>query len=228
MGLNESMLTCVLSLTLSHILRPGGIYLTVEGEIIAFDEEKKYLPLLPVDDPRHSYWADLLYLTNKAMRARLGNIDAPSLIETWLREHHAFETVNTHEIWLPSGPWFPPSMYSFCSAAVLLAQRFHFFLFLDTVEGDHLNHIGKLAQTDLSVRLYLALISVQIPITLLSSSFTQTFVSSARPLILSNGMSEKDTETLIANARKELENIEKRTYLKVTYIWATKVRPAAV
>lgn len=89
-----------------------------------FDEEKKYIPLLPVDNPRHSYFADLIYLTNKAMRARLGNIDASSLVETWLLEQHAFETVKSREIWIPCGPWLPPSMYSFFLAAVPLAENY--------------------------------------------------------------------------------------------------------
>ena len=88
------------------------------------DEQKKYIPLLPLDHPRHSYVADVIYLTNKAMRARLGNIDASNLVESWLLEHHSFEAVESREIWLPTGPWFPPSMYSFFAAAVPPAERF--------------------------------------------------------------------------------------------------------
>jgi len=112
---------------ISQIVRPDGLFLVIECEFIIYDENKVYLPPYPLDHPKHSWFVDFVHHLSKAMRARLGNIDAATLLESWLSDHHAFESVESTKAWLPTGPWFPPN----------------------TDDGHRLNHVAKLMQDDL-------------------------------------------------------------------------------
>ena len=81
----------------------------MELDFLVFDEKKNIVPQLPANHPNHSYTADFVHHMAKAMRSRLGNIDAALLLEAWLKDHPAYEEVGSHELWFPTGPWHPPS-----------------------------------------------------------------------------------------------------------------------
>ncbi|CCO30107.1 hypothetical protein BN14_04131 [Rhizoctonia solani AG-1 IB] len=42
---------------------------------------------------------------SKCVRAKGGNIDAATLLKTWLREHPNYEDVQPSDLWAPLGPW---------------------------------------------------------------------------------------------------------------------------
>ncbi|CAE6462381.1 unnamed protein product [Rhizoctonia solani] len=42
---------------------------------------------------------------SKCVRAKGGNIDAATLLKTWLREHPNYEDVQPRDLWAPLGPW---------------------------------------------------------------------------------------------------------------------------
>ncbi|KDQ21624.1 hypothetical protein BOTBODRAFT_26057 [Botryobasidium botryosum FD-172 SS1] len=112
---------------ISQIVRPGGLFIAIECEFIVYDEHKVYLPPHPLGHPQHAWFVHFFSHLSKAMRARLGNIDAAPLLGSWLADHHAFEEVETIEELVPTGPWFPPN----------------------TDEGHRMNHVAKLVQDDL-------------------------------------------------------------------------------
>jgi len=124
---------------ISKILRPGGLFLSMEAEFAVYDKDKNYLLSYEHGHPRHSWAADYCHSLGKAMRMRMGHIDATQLLEGWLGDHHAFEEVEKRDIWVPCGPWCPPN----------------------SRHADHLNFVGKLMQQDV-----LSLISAGRPLLL--------------------------------------------------------------
>jgi len=111
---------------ISKILRPGGLFLSMEAEFAVYDKDKNYLLPHELGHPKYSWVANYCHRLGKAMRMRMGHIDATQLLEGWLEDHYAFEAVESKDIWIPCGPWFPPN----------------------SRHADHLNFVGKLMQQD--------------------------------------------------------------------------------
>jgi len=111
---------------ISKTLRPGGMFLSVDWDFRFMDYNKTLLPAYPRDHPRHAWFPCLSRALGMAIRARMGNIDAAVLLPRWLRGHRSFEEVDSCDLWVPSGDWFPN----------------------DTKEGRTMNAVGRLMKRD--------------------------------------------------------------------------------
>ncbi|KAG9048508.1 hypothetical protein FS837_012698 [Tulasnella sp. UAMH 9824] len=89
-----------------QILRPGGVHLTVEGDMHIHDENHNALPLINEGEPGFTYTLRLVHAIRDAMRARGPGIDAYPKIYDWLKEQgDVWETIGQKVRYIPLGPW---------------------------------------------------------------------------------------------------------------------------
>lgn len=107
--------------TCRQVLRPGGMFLSVDWDFRVMDYDKTLLPAFPRDHPRHAWFPCFVRALGTAIRARMGNIDAATLLPKWLRGHRSFEAVESADLWIPTQPMFPKSMLGWrCILRLLL------------------------------------------------------------------------------------------------------------
>ncbi|KAF8641132.1 hypothetical protein AX17_000774 [Amanita inopinata Kibby_2008] len=89
---------------ISRVLRPGGLIDIMEWDFCVHDINKCQvnLPTCQLGPP---WWARWLAFAASAIRGRGGDVDAASQLETWVRNHPAFQGVVIREFWLPTSPW---------------------------------------------------------------------------------------------------------------------------
>ncbi|KAF8605489.1 hypothetical protein BDV93DRAFT_554853 [Ceratobasidium sp. AG-I] len=120
----------------SRCLRPGGMAIFVEADFRIWSEDKRvlippnfYTPL-PAQGRAPlglggigksavarsgrvrtvpTNWATPAWMATmcKCVRAQGGNVDAPTLLKTWMREHPNYVDVQAIDLWAPAGPWAP-------------------------------------------------------------------------------------------------------------------------
>ncbi|KAG9048515.1 hypothetical protein FS837_012705 [Tulasnella sp. UAMH 9824] len=89
-----------------EILRPGGVYLTVEGDMQLHDENRNPLPLINEGEPGFTYTVRIFYAILEAMRARGPGIDTYPKIYGWLQDQGTvWESVGQKMVYIPLGAW---------------------------------------------------------------------------------------------------------------------------
>ncbi|KAG9048512.1 hypothetical protein FS837_012702 [Tulasnella sp. UAMH 9824] len=96
----------------AQILRPGGVYLTIAGDMHIHDENHNALPLINEGEPGFTYTLRLVHAIRDAMRiltefeARGPGIDAYPKIYGWLQEQgNLWESIGQKILYIPLGPW---------------------------------------------------------------------------------------------------------------------------
>ncbi|KAG8940678.1 hypothetical protein FRC04_005090 [Tulasnella sp. 424] len=89
-----------------EILRPGGVFLTVAGDMQIHDENHNMLPLINEGEPGFTYTLRFVHAIRDAMRARGPGVEAYPKIYGWLQEQgNVWESVGQKIIYIPIGPW---------------------------------------------------------------------------------------------------------------------------
>ncbi|KAG9048510.1 hypothetical protein FS837_012700 [Tulasnella sp. UAMH 9824] len=90
----------------AECLRPGGVYLTVEGDMNVHDENGDLVPELNEGDPGFTWTLRLVYAVREAMRARGPGNDNATKIYAFLQDQGPiWKTIGQKVIYIPVGPW---------------------------------------------------------------------------------------------------------------------------
>ncbi|KAG8910890.1 hypothetical protein FRC01_006066, partial [Tulasnella sp. 417] len=71
---------------ITEVLRPGGVYLAVDGDMHLWDENQQLIPFLVEEEPGFTWTSRLFYAMRDAMRARGPGLDEYVQIYDWLQE----------------------------------------------------------------------------------------------------------------------------------------------
>ncbi|KAG9048516.1 hypothetical protein FS837_012706 [Tulasnella sp. UAMH 9824] len=89
-----------------EILRPGGVFLTVAGDMQVRDENYNTLPLIHGGEPGFTYTLRLIHAILEAMRTKCPGIDAYPKIYGWLQDQgNVWESTGQKILDIPVGPW---------------------------------------------------------------------------------------------------------------------------
>ncbi|KIO29850.1 hypothetical protein M407DRAFT_69943 [Tulasnella calospora MUT 4182] len=89
-----------------EVLRPGGVFLTVAGDLQIHDENHNMLPLIDEGEPGFTYTLRLIHAIRDAMRARGPGVDAIPKIYDWLQDQgEVWESIGQKILYIPLGPW---------------------------------------------------------------------------------------------------------------------------
>ncbi|KIO29852.1 hypothetical protein M407DRAFT_46039, partial [Tulasnella calospora MUT 4182] len=91
-----------------EILRPGGVFLTVAGDMQIYDENHKLVPLANEGAPGFTYTVRLIHGILDAMRVRHcgPGIDAYPKIYGWLQDQeNVWGDIGQKILYIPIGPW---------------------------------------------------------------------------------------------------------------------------
>ncbi|KAG8953828.1 hypothetical protein FRC04_001458 [Tulasnella sp. 424] len=94
---------------LRHVLKalkPGGVFLVLEGRMGCFDENHQPLGVQDENDPKYSWQHKMVCLALEGMVARNDQILYLDDIPGWLKDMgDAWEDIGDKPIWVPIGPW---------------------------------------------------------------------------------------------------------------------------
>ncbi|KIO32573.1 hypothetical protein M407DRAFT_18615 [Tulasnella calospora MUT 4182] len=89
-----------------QVLRPGGVYQMLEGNLRFYDENRQMVPLQQDNDPNFSWAVKMGHAAHEAMRARGNGIDSYDQVPGWLEDMGSvWEEVGVKDVWVPIGPW---------------------------------------------------------------------------------------------------------------------------
>ncbi|KAG8904698.1 hypothetical protein FRC01_008636, partial [Tulasnella sp. 417] len=89
-----------------EILRPGGVFLTLAGNMQIYDENHNALPLINEGEPGFTYTLRFTHAIFDAMMARGPGIDAYPKLYSWLEDQgNVWEDIGIKTVDVPIGPW---------------------------------------------------------------------------------------------------------------------------
>ncbi|KAG8904079.1 Eukaryotic peptide chain release factor GTP-binding subunit [Tulasnella sp. 403] len=87
------------------MLRPGGVYLTVEGDLQTYDENFEPRTAHDENDPTFCFMTKIMHAAYGAMKARNEGVDSVHFIPKWLSEMTCWEEWGEKDFYIPVGPW---------------------------------------------------------------------------------------------------------------------------
>ncbi|KAG8872852.1 hypothetical protein FRB97_007287 [Tulasnella sp. 331] len=90
----------------ANMLRPGGVYLSMEVEMQIFDENYEAITATDEDEPNFSWLQKVMAAAYCAFKERSpGGIDAGPLIPRWLKSMDCWSDTGYKKIYIPIGAW---------------------------------------------------------------------------------------------------------------------------
>ncbi|KAG9016617.1 hypothetical protein FRB90_002778 [Tulasnella sp. 427] len=91
---------------IAKVLRAGGVFLALDGDVFLWDENFKLIPPLDESEPGFSWTNRLIYAIRDALRARGPGIDDYIHIYDWLQEQgDIWESTGRKNLFSALGPW---------------------------------------------------------------------------------------------------------------------------
>lgn len=89
-----------------EVLRPGGVFLAVDGDMDLWDENQQLVPLKAEGEPGFTWMSRFVCAIRDAMRARGPGVDDYVKIYDWLQEQGpVWQSTGRERIFTPIGPW---------------------------------------------------------------------------------------------------------------------------
>ncbi|KIO32955.1 hypothetical protein M407DRAFT_90994 [Tulasnella calospora MUT 4182] len=92
-----------------NVLRPGGVLLTVDCDMLAYNENEEPIPAMNEDEPGFSWMNLVLTLAFQAISKRNPNANAYLNTSRWIKEMGEkdcpWEEFGERVVWVPLGPW---------------------------------------------------------------------------------------------------------------------------
>lgn len=91
---------------IARVLRPGGMLLIEETDLVICDEHLSLMDAEQIDAPNHSWHASFMRCVKLAIQKKGGDRPSASLLKTWLGANSSLTTPGHEDCYTPIGSWY--------------------------------------------------------------------------------------------------------------------------